>query len=93
MHRVHCIQAGANMIAHDSPSLVKTLVEAVIPAGLSGGRYSCPYCQLQNLSEEEMWFHCPAYHINWPNDVRISKICPICSREVNGPMQVSLIVC
>jgi hypothetical protein len=88
LFRLECFNAGANMVAHDIDSLLRTFHEAVIPAGTNGGRMTCPYCQLTNLTDREMWFHCPAYHINYPNGAPLSKICPICSKPVRQPMQV-----
>lgn len=76
------------MVAHDTDSLLRTIEEAVIPAGSDGGNLVCPYCSLRNLSESEMWYHCPAYHINWPNEVFVTKHCPICRELLNEPLQV-----
>lgn len=77
------------MVAHDADSILRTVSEAVIPAGRHGGNYMCPYCNLCNLSEKELWYHCPAYHINWPNEVFVTKECPICRQSLNNqPLQV-----
>lgn len=93
--RSSCFEAGANMVAHDVKSLLFTLKQSVVPAGSHGGRLTCPYCSLHNLTETELWYHCPAYHINWPNEVFVTNECPICRDTVNGPLQVrrNLILC
>lgn len=92
--RSQCIEAGANMIAHDIESIIQTMSEVVIPAGRQGGRFMCPYCKLSNLSEREMWHHCPTYHINWPNEVFVTKDCPICGVPLNQqPLQVIISPC
>jgi hypothetical protein len=88
--RASCFDAGANMVAHDIESLLRTIEEAVIPAGSQGGSLVCPYCSLRNLSENEMWYHCPAYHINWPNEVPVTNNCPICRETLHEPLQVML---
>jgi hypothetical protein len=87
-YRASCFDSGANMVAHDVPSLVRTIEEAVIPAGREGGRLTCPYCSLKNLSSKEMWYHCPAYHINWPNEQLVTNNCPICREQLREPLQV-----
>ncbi len=78
------------MVAHDAQSLLFTLKQAVVPAGSNGGKFTCPYCSLHNLTETELWYHCPAYHINWPNEVFVTNECPICRDKVHGPLQVRL---
>eukprot|EP01035_Chromulina_nebulosa_P036172 gene36172-48695_t len=41
-----------------------------------------------NLTELQLYFHCPAYHINWPNSVKLGKDCPICRYSPHPiPMQ------
>ena len=80
--RLNCFNAGANMVAHDISSLVKTITECVLHAGSNGGRLTCPYCQLTNLHEDELWRHVPAYHVNWPAEVPIlNPECPICNKR------------
>jgi hypothetical protein len=76
------------MVAHDVDSVLQTLDVAVTGAGRAGGRYSCPYCRMPNLSEREMFYHCPAFHINHPNDSKMDE-CPICRERLRGPLQVS----
>ena len=84
------------MVAHDISSLLQTLNEAVLFNAESHDTlgsynlYQCPYCQLKGLSEAEMWFHIPAYHINWPNNVPVTDICPICNDYYNKPLQVHI---
>jgi 8-oxo-dGTP pyrophosphatase MutT (NUDIX family) len=90
LYRLEAFEAGVNMVAHDVGTLRQTLTEVVIPAGMSGGHFSCPYCQLKNLSERDMWLHCPTYHINFPNEYPMSNICPICNKQVNRPLQVHI---
>jgi rubrerythrin len=76
------------MVAHDYASLAETLTTAVTGAGRSGGRYTCPYCRMPNLTEREMYFHCPAFHINYPNNTEATDECPICRIRTRGPLQV-----
>lgn len=87
--RLDCFNIGANMVAHDLASLLYTIQVAVLPSGQGGGRLECPYCRQAGFTEQELWYHCPAYHINWPQEVHLTKECPICRKKVNQPMQVS----
>lgn len=87
VYRLQSFDAGVNMVAHDVETLRQILTEVVIPSGLNG-HFSCPYCNLGNLTEYDMWLHCPAYHINFPNEYPMSNVCPICQKQVNRPLQV-----
>ena len=87
--RMTCFDEGVNMVAHDVESILTTLEDAVTGAGRSGGRvYSCPYCNMPNLSERDLYYHCPAFHINVPNDSNTMDECPICRTRIRGPLQV-----
>eukprot|EP01033_Poteriospumella_lacustris_P000130 gene130-81_t len=86
VYRLQSFDAGVNMVAHDVETLRQILTEVVIPSGLNG-HFSCPYCNLGNLTEYDMWLHCPAYHINFPNEYPMSNVCPICQKQVNRPLQ------
>mmetsp|Transcript_11987 Transcript_11987/g.19804 ORF Transcript_11987/g.19804 Transcript_11987/m.19804 type:complete len:277 (+) Transcript_11987:432-1262(+) len=77
------------MVAHDISSILKALRVAVIPSGLSG-RYSCPYCPFRNMTERDIWYHCPTYHINWPTGNEMSAECPICRERLRTPLQVHI---
>lgn len=90
--RLQCFDAGVNMVAHDVETLRQTLTEVVIPGGTNGGHLSCPYCNLGNLTEHDMWQHCPTYHINFPDEYPMDNICPICHKQVSQPLQVRIIV-
>ena len=94
--RLTCFDAGFNMVSYETASIIKTIQECVMyilanPQHSHSTRYSCPYCNLENLTEDMMWYHCPAFHINSPNNARISH-CPICGlnlRDTRIPFQVS----
>eukprot|EP01039_Chlorochromonas_danica_P008526 gene8526-9399_t len=94
--RMAAFDAGANMVAHDPHSIVHTLCEAVLLSrqegggGGGGGIYSCPYCQMGGLSATDLYYHAPAYHINWPPEVPIGRSCPICRLPLRRPLQVHL---
>lgn len=53
----------------------------------SSGPYTCPFCEKKGFTEDELWRHCPLYHINEKNADHIA--CPVC-REARGPFQVHL---
>ena len=49
------------------------------------GNLTCPYCHLQGLSEDGLWRHVPAYHINWNESVaKSNNVCPICELTLNN---------
>ena len=77
------------MVSHDVQSLVHTLESSVLSIGRSGGRYSCPYCPATGLTERDLWYHCPAYHINITNEAVSDTHCPICETRTRIPMQVN----
>ncbi len=85
--RLAAFNAGANQVTYDVDTLVRTIEEDVLQN--RGGEFSCPFCGLSNLSEDELWRHCPAYHINWPEEHHGTAECPICLRASRGSLQVS----
>lgn len=91
--RMKCFDSGANMVSHDVHSLVHTLETSVLSIGRSGGRYSCPYCPATGLTERDLWYHCPAYHINVTNESVSDTHCPICETRTRIPMQVKSCQC
>jgi 8-oxo-dGTP pyrophosphatase MutT (NUDIX family) len=53
------------------------------------GTFTCPYCQFYNLTEDELWRHTPAYHINSLGKNHTK--CPICRDHVSRkPLQVHI---
>nr|CCA25246.1 conserved hypothetical protein [Albugo laibachii Nc14] len=50
--------------------------------------YRCPFCDKAGFNEDQLWRHCPLYHINEPN--REKMLCPICLQSPRGPFQVHL---
>lgn len=86
--RMKCFDAGANMVSHDVKSLLHTLDTCVLSVGRSGGRYTCPYCPATGLTERDLYYHCPAFHINIMNENIADSYCPICEVRIRSPMQV-----
>jgi ADP-ribose pyrophosphatase YjhB (NUDIX family) len=85
--RLSLFDHGANMAAHDVSSLVCVLSESVMFSGDNNGSYQCPACGLEGLSESELFYHLPAYHINISNE-EIPRNCPICGPLLRTPLQV-----
>lgn len=53
------------------------------------GSYVCPYCSLDGLTEDELWRHTPAYHIN--SHGKHHTKCPICRNHTSQkPLQVHI---
>ncbi|DBA01471.1 TPA: hypothetical protein N0F65_005590 [Lagenidium giganteum] len=50
--------------------------------------FTCPVCEKTGFSEDQLWRHCPMYHINEKNTDSIT--CPICRESTRGPFQVHL---
>lgn len=85
--RYQFFQSGANMVAYDTKSIADTLSKAVLPASRGGGFLQCPFCPLSGLTEDELWHHMPAFHINIPNEKQ-SLPCPVCGEHTRKPLQV-----
>jgi len=74
--RSNCVRYGANMVTSDSISL-RQVLNTIGSRGDSGaGHFSCPYCQMPNLTEDELWQHVPLYHVNEAQTGPIQ--CPLC---------------
>jgi hypothetical protein len=56
--RLTLFDAGANMVSHDTASIVHILRSVVISQGKNGGALICPYCGQSDLTEDELWVHC-----------------------------------
>lgn len=52
------------------------------------GSYTCPFCEKTGFNEDQLWRHCPMYHINEKHTEGIT--CPICREYTRGPFQVHL---
>ena len=53
------------------------------------GSYVCSYCDFYNLTEDELWRHTPAYHINSLG--KHNTKCPICPDHTSRkPLQVHI---
>lgn len=86
--RLAYFDAGVNMVTHSSDCVIKVLEKAVVEAGRHNGTLKCPFCDLPNLTVEELWHHCPAFHINSDES---SLCCPICNVIPRGePIQVHI---
>lgn len=103
MGRYQCFQEGASMVT-DSLHAVRDVLAFIASCGdreydrhdynrrrgRSGGRdgFSCPFCGKSGLDEDQLWRHCPLYHINEKNTEGIT--CPICREKPRGPFQVHM---
>lgn len=101
MGRYQCFQEGASMVT-DSLHAVREVLAFVGSCGeepsydrrksrgRSGGRdgFTCPFCGKNGMDEDQLWRHCPMYHINEKNTDGIN--CPICRETPRGPFQVHM---
>lgn len=56
--------------------------------GSKRGPFTCPFCEKTGFTEDQLWRHCPLYHINEKNTDNLP--CPICRETKRGPFQVHL---
>ncbi|KAE9051812.1 hypothetical protein PR003_g1506 [Phytophthora rubi] len=102
MGRYQCFQQGASMVT-DSLDAVRDVLAFIASCGegydphsrrksrgRSGGRdgFTCPFCGKSGMDEDQLWRHCPMYHINEKNTDGIT--CPICRETPRGPFQVHM---
>lgn len=94
--RMLAFDLGANQVGYDVATIIETISEDVIRRDESRNStrgYTCPYCGLRNLSEDDLWRHFPAYHINSSPDKYSmhNEVCPICNKELSyrQPLQVT----
>ena len=94
--RLVAFDLGVNQVGYDVTTIIDTITEDVIyrdrNSRSSYGQYSCPYCGLNNLSEDDLWRHFPAFHIN-SLPKKNNEYCPICNKDLNNgkPLQVLII--
>ncbi|CAI5744619.1 unnamed protein product [Peronospora destructor] len=104
MGRYQCFQEGASMVTESLDDVRKVLafvascgVESSQDSysrrknrGRSGGRdgFTCPFCGMNGMDEDQLWRHCPLYHINEKNTDGVT--CPICRETPRGPFQVHM---
>lgn len=95
--RYQCFQDGASMVtgAFDD---VRRVMKFIASCGggsahdqrdqRRGGGFTCPFCEKSGFSEDQLWRHCPMYHINEKHTDGIT--CPVCRAYQRGPFQVHL---
>lgn len=79
-HRL--FEAGANMVSH-----VKAHVEEAKAAVLrarptqAGGGLRCPVCRCGGLTEDQLWWHLPTFHISCRSATLLRGECPLCGKR------------
>lgn len=68
----------ANMVTYcgDALTMAAKIVASERTSDAQGPRFRCPYCGQDGFTEDELWTHCPLYHVAIPNKWNFS--CPIC---------------
>jgi hypothetical protein len=91
---------GVNQVAYDFSSIHHIIKDCIVvddrhPSATNNNNrtnsntYGCYFCPMSGLTEDELWLHLPAYHVNVPNDrENASAECPICRRTSERPMLV-----
>ena len=82
--RYEYFQSGASMVT-PSISHMSSAFESIYQTTLIRGRYQCPFCGKDGFREDQLWIHCPLYHIN---EVNAQRTCPICKHSTKRPFQV-----
>lgn len=73
----------------EDPSQYNNSNGAISNSSRSGNSaYTCPFCEKTGFTEDQLWRHCPMYHINEKNTDGVT--CPICREYTRGPFQVHL---
>jgi 8-oxo-dGTP pyrophosphatase MutT (NUDIX family) len=104
MGRYQCFQEGASMVTNSLQDMKQVM--HFIASCDQTSKYTCPFCQKNGLTEDQLWKHTPLYHINETNafgtstssstssssSTTISEVtCPICRERIKGqPFQVHL---
>ena len=73
--RLECFKAGAKMVTCYQSALTNALNELRVARLTKGGTLSCPYCKMENLTEDTMHRHLDLYHTY---DLNIAAPCPVC---------------
>lgn len=84
--RYWCFQKGVSMVTADAQA-IHSVVTALHDDARITGRYTCPFCSKTGLTEDQLWRHCPLYHIN---EVNAPRQCPICKYVSKRPFQVHM---
>lgn len=71
--------SGASMVSYHLPSLVAA-ARIVAREQSGGGALTCPFCGMRGFTEDELWAHCPLFHVGWPNP-QTPVTCPICAER------------
>jgi len=92
LYRQQAFDLNINQLAYTVKSIEETVNDDVIQNRSNRGLITCPYCGLTNLTEDELWCHVPAFHVNWPYDrPLVSDNCPICQVSCRHmPLQVHI---
>lgn len=84
LYRYNCFECGVSMVTECMDDLVRV---CSLVLSKRTGKYTCPFCLLDGLSEDQLWVHCPLYHIN---EINVTRTCPICAKRPNRPFQVHM---
>ena len=89
--RMKMVSCGANMVTELENSELHRAVSTVAQLRREAGPYECPYCHAKGFTQQDLWLHCPLYHISVSNhSIMIPRKCPVCLCDVSRtPMMVS----
>jgi len=74
--RIKCFEHGCSMVSHRKSDTLEILNNEIATFGNTKGSFLCPYCKLQNLTEDDIWKHFYRWH---PNESPAARPpCPIC---------------
>ena len=84
--RYWCYERGASMATAELRA-IEEVIAMLRTEACRQGHYTCPFCHKTNLTEDQLWQHCPLYHIN---EVNTSRRCPLCNHASKHPFQVHM---
>lgn len=87
--RIAVADNGAAMTSSSEVALRKAADIVFAEGSNQKDGYACPFCGKGHLSEDELWKHCPMYHLNEKNK---RSICPICKKTPKDWIQVRQLI-
>ena len=86
--RIECFKAGARMVTCFPSALEIVLKELLVERTTIGGTLTCPYCKIENLTENTLHRHLELYHTYNANKAIPCPICRMCVPANRGGVAV-----
>ena len=86
--RIECFKAGAKMVTCFPSALKLVLKQILVEKTTIGGTLTCPYCKIENLTENTLHRHLELYHTYDANEALPCPLCRICIPSNRGGVTV-----